>query len=196
MLIGYARVSTHDQNEALQIDALKKVGCEKIFLDKASGAKEDRPELAKALDYTRTDDVLVVWRLDRLGRSLKHLIEVVNGLEDKGSGFQSLNEGFDTTTNGGRLVFNMFGALAEFERGLIQERTKAGLDSARARGRMGGRRSTITPKQIARVDTLLDADPDLLVKDACKQIGISRQSYYRLKQDAKAKGKVKDSKKP
>lgn len=140
MLVGYARVSTHDQNEDLQVDALTKAGCERIFTDRISGAIVDRPGLNDALDYIRPDDTLVVWRLDRLGRSLKDLIEIVGKLDSQGIGFTSLQESIDTNTSGGRLVFHIFGALAEFERNLIRERTKAGLAAARARGRVGGRR--------------------------------------------------------
>ena len=139
MLIGYARVSTLEQDVSLQTDALQKAGCERIFQDKISGAKSDRPGLQEALNYARKGDSIVVWRLDRLGRSLKHLIETVGELEEQGIGFRSLQESIDTTTSGGRLIFHIFGALAEFERNLIRERTIAGLEAARARGRLGGR---------------------------------------------------------
>jgi len=139
MLIGYARVSTHEQDLSLQLDDLKRAGCEKIFEDKVSGAKTDRPGLQEALEYVREGDTLLVWRLDRLGRSLIHLIETVSQLEERGIGFRSLQESIDTTSSGGRLVFQIFGALAEFERNLIRERTLAGLSAARARGRTGGR---------------------------------------------------------
>ena len=139
MKVGYARVSTHEQNLDLQEDALKEAGCERIYRDRVSGAASDRPGLQNALDYVREGDTLVVWRTDRLGRSLKHLIETVTTLEERGVGFQSVQESIDTTTSGGRLVFHIFGALAEFERNLIQERTRAGLAAARARGRKGGR---------------------------------------------------------
>src|SRR2546423_716996 len=139
MQIGYARVSTTEQNLDLQLDALKKADCVKIFTDTASGAKTARKGLDEALTYVRPGDTLVVWRLDRLGRSLKHLIEVVTDLEKRGIGFKSLTENIDTTTSGGKLIFHIFGALAEFERDIIRERTKAGLEAARARGRKGGR---------------------------------------------------------
>ena len=139
MLVGYARVSTHEQNLSLQVDALTQAGCEKIFEDKISGIKAERPGLNAALEFVRKGDTLVVWRLDRLGRSLKHLIETVADLEGRGIGLRSLQEAIDTTTAGGRLVFQIFGALAEFERNLIRERTLAGLQAARARGRKGGR---------------------------------------------------------
>jgi DNA invertase Pin-like site-specific DNA recombinase len=142
MRIGYARVSTADQNPDLQEDALQQAGCEKIFRDVASGAVDSRKGLADAIEYARDGDTLVVWklgRLDRLGRSLKHLIETVNGLAARKIGFQSLPESMDTTTSGGKLIFHVFGALAEFERKLIRERTQAGLRAARVRGRNGGR---------------------------------------------------------
>lgn len=139
MLIGYARVSTQDQTLDLQTDALKRAGCEKIFTDMASGAKSERPGLQEAMNHLRAGDMLVVWRLDRLGRSLKHLIATVTNLSDHGIGFKSLQENMDTTTSGGKLVFHIFGALAEFEREVIKERTNAGLRAARARGRFGGR---------------------------------------------------------
>ena len=139
MLVGYARVSTDEQTLNLQNDALQASGCQHIFTDTASGAKRDRPGLDEAIHFVRSGDTLVVWRLDRLGRSLKHLIETVGALEERGIGFRSLQENIDTTTSGGKLVFHVFGALAEFERGLIRERTNAGLAAARARGRGGGR---------------------------------------------------------
>ena len=138
MLIGYARVSTQDQNPDLQIDALRESGCEKVFTDKASGAQRERPQLREALEYMRDGDILVVWKLDRLARSLKQLIETVEGLEQQGVGFRSLTEAIDTTSAGGKLIFHIFGSLAEFERSIIRERTKAGLASARAGGRLGG----------------------------------------------------------
>ena len=138
MLIGYARVSTFEQNISLQKDALKKAGCQKIFEDQVSGVKAERPGLKAAFEYVRMGDTLAVWRLDRLGRSLKHFIEMVTMLEERGIGFCSLQESIDTTTSGGRLMFQVFGALAEFERNLIRERTRAGLEAARARGRKGG----------------------------------------------------------
>ncbi len=138
MKIGYARISTVDQNLELQTDALEKVGCEKIFTDQASGAKDDRKGLIDAIEFCRTGDSLVVWKLDRLGRSLKHLIETINLLHEKKVGFISVQESIDTTTSDGKLIFHVFGALAEFERELIRERTNAGLASARSRGRMGG----------------------------------------------------------
>ena len=139
MYVGYARVSTQDQTLDLQKDALKKIGCTKIFTDTASGAQAERKGLEEALEFLREGDTLVVWRLDRLGRSLKHLIETITNLNKRKIGFQSLTESIDTTTSNGRLIFNIFASLAEFERDLIRERTKAGLAAARARGRVGGR---------------------------------------------------------
>src|SRR5437868_15191816 len=152
MLIGYARVSTTDQTLDLQKDALEKIGCSKIFTDTASGAKAERKGLEEALDYVREGDTLVVWRLDRLGRSLKHLIETITTLNNRNIGFKSITENIDTTTSGGKLIFHIFGALAEFERDIIRERTKAGLAAARARGRTGGRpkaKNLDTPRKVA-----------------------------------------------
>ncbi len=139
MLIGYARVSTHDQNLDLQQDALYQAGCEKIFVDELSGASAARPGLQQAMDALREDDVLVVWRLDRLGRSLRNLIELIGQLEEMNVGLRSIQESMDTSTSGGKLIFQVFGALAEFERNIIRDRTNAGLAAARARGRTGGR---------------------------------------------------------
>ena len=139
MLIGYARVSTHEQNLDLQKDTLKQAGCEKIFVDKVSVAKAARPGVDQAREILREGDVLAVWRLDRLGRSLKHLIELVGEFEERKIGFKSLQESIDTSTSGGKLIFRVLAALAEFEHDLIQERTRAGLAAARARGRKGGR---------------------------------------------------------
>jgi len=146
-LIGYARVSTVDQTLHLQQDALKQAGCIKIFTDIASGSKAEREGLEAALSYVRMGDILVVWRLDRLGRSLQHLIETIKELHNRGIGFRSLTEQIDTTTSGGKLIFHIFGALAEFERDLIRERTQAGLQAARERGKRGGRPKALTPKK-------------------------------------------------
>ncbi len=143
-LFGYARVSTADQNPDLQLDALRAAGCSRIFIDYASGAKTARPELARALDHLRAGDTLIVWKLDRLGRSLPHLVETVKALSDRDVGLRSLQDPIDTTTPGGRLVFHVFAAMAEFERDLIRERTNAGLAAARARGRVGGRPPALT----------------------------------------------------
>lgn len=178
MLIGYARVSTFEQNASLQIDALNEAGCKRIFQDRVSGAKADRPGLHEAIEYLRTGDSLVVWRLDRLGRSLKHLIETVAVLEAKGIGFQSLQESIDTTTSGGRLIFHIFGALAEFERNLIRERTMAGLAAARARGRRGGRPKALTdPLKIESLYKLYD-EGKYSIKDICRVSGISKSTLY------------------
>jgi DNA invertase Pin-like site-specific DNA recombinase len=176
--IGYARISTYDQTEALQIDALKEAGCKKIFNDVASGAKSDRPGLKQALEYVREGDTLVVWRLDRLGRSLKDLIETVNMLAEKGVGFRSLTEGFDTTTPGGKLIFHVFGALAEFERALIIERTQAGLAAARARGRKGGRKPKMTEKDVEMARILM-ADRNAVPSEIAKRFGVSKSTLYR-----------------
>src|SRR5574339_1059374 len=154
MFVGYARVSTQDQTLDLQKDALEKIGCTKIFTDTASGAKAERKGLEDALGYVREGDILVVWRLDRLGRSLKHLIETITELNKQGIGFKSIQENIDTTTSGGKLVFHIFGALAEFERDIIKERTQAGLNAARARGRKGGRPKALTSKTIEQAKTL------------------------------------------
>ena len=177
MLIGYARVSTIEQNVTLQIDELKKAGCEKIFRDKVSGAKTERPGLQEALDFLREGDSLVVWRLDRLGRSLKHLLETVSMLEERGIGFRSLQESIDTTTSGGRLIFHIFGALAEFERNLIRERTMAGLRAARARGRVGGRPRKLGKQKTELAYQLYD-EKKYAVKEICHMLGVSKPTLY------------------
>jgi DNA invertase Pin-like site-specific DNA recombinase len=179
MLIGYARVSTGDQTLDLQTDALNTAGCDRVFTDILSGVKAERPGLAEAIDYVRVGDTLVVWRLDRLGRSLQHLIETVTQLETKGIGFRSLTEQIDTTTPGGKLIFHVFGALAEFERDLIRERTHAGLASARARGRVGGRPKKLSAKQLALAQQLY-ADNQTDVATICTTLGISRTTLYRV----------------
>jgi DNA invertase Pin-like site-specific DNA recombinase len=178
ILIGYARVSTIDQNLALQKDALEKAGCEKIFTDTASGAKAERKGLEEALSYVRKGDTLVVWRLDRLGRSLRDLIDTISKLDSRKIGFKSVTENIDTMTSGGKLVFHIFGALAEFERNLIRERTAAGLQAARARGRMGGRPNVLTDKEIAMAQALY-ADKTNSVSEICKTLKISRTTFYR-----------------
>src|SRR5687767_15935120 len=156
-LIGYARISTNEQHLHLQQDALKSAGCLKIFTDTISGAKSERKGLTEALDFIRGGDTLVVWRLDRLGRSLKDLIERITELHSRNIGFKSLTEQIDTTTSGGKLVFHIFGALAEFERDLIRERTQAGLRAARARGRTGGRPKVLADaKKVAMAQALYD----------------------------------------
>jgi len=178
MLIGYARVSTSEQNVNLQEDALKAASCEKIFTDKASGAKSDRPGLMEAMDFVRKGDTLVVWKLDRLGRSIRHLIDTIQSLHDRGVGFKSLQESIDTTTSGGKLVFHIFSALAEFERDLIRERTKAGLEAARSRGRRGGRPEKLTDKK-KQIVLSMSENPKHSVDDICSAVGISRATYYR-----------------
>jgi DNA invertase Pin-like site-specific DNA recombinase len=181
MLIGYARVSTQDQTLDLQKDALEKIGCTRIFTDTASGAKAERKGLEEAINYVREGDTLVVWRLDRLGRSLKHLIETISKLDNRKIGFKSLTENIDTTTSGGKLVFHIFGALAEFERDIIRERTNAGLQAARARGRTGGRpkaKSLNTEKKVAMAQALYD-DKNNTIDEICKTLNISRATLYR-----------------
>lgn len=177
MLVGYARVSTSDQSLALQEDALRAVGCERIFSETISTAKETRKGLQEALDYARSGDVLVVWRLDRLGRSLKELLEIINNLERRGVGFRSLTESLDTTTAGGKLLFAIFGGLAEFERNLIRERTRAGLDAARARGRRGGRPKALTPAKVALARKLYDSK-EHSIREICELVGVSKPCLY------------------
>ncbi len=178
MNIGYARVSTQDQTLDLQMDALAKIGCTKIFTDTASGVKSERKGLVEALAYVREGDTLVVWRLDRLGRSLKHLIDTITHLNKRNVGFKSITENIDTTTSGGKLIFHIFGALAEFERDIIRERTKAGLAAARARGRRGGRPRALDPKKIA-IAQQLNNDKTNTVADICKTLHFSRSTFYR-----------------
>jgi DNA invertase Pin-like site-specific DNA recombinase len=177
-LVGYARVSTADQNTALQVDALKAAGCKRIFRETASGAQRDRPELAKALDYIREGDVLCVWKLDRLARSLRQLLETGEALAERGIGLRSLTESIDTTTPGGRLVFHVFGALAEFERGIIRERTLAGLENARRMGRKGGRPKKMDDADVAAAKALL-TDPTITVESVAKRLGVSPATLYR-----------------
>ncbi len=178
MLIGYARVSTLDQNPALQIDALKSAGCERIFPEKASGVQRDRPALKAALAYLRSGDTLVVWKLDRLARSMRQLIETVEDLQARGIELRSLTESIDTATPGGRLVFHIFGALAEFERAVIRERTTAGLQAARERGKKGGRPRTLGPKALAAAKAML-ADPEIRVEDVATHLKVSPATLYR-----------------
>jgi DNA invertase Pin-like site-specific DNA recombinase len=178
MLIGYARVSTLDQTLALQQDALTQAGCQHIFTDTASGTRTDRPGLGQALSHLRPGDTLVVWRLDSLGRSLGHLIETIEDLQQRGIRFKSLQEQLDTGTSGGKLVFHVFGALAEFERDLIRERTQAGLAAARARGRVGGRPRALSAKKVEQLQ-MLAADGRNAVAEICQTLGISRSTFYR-----------------
>jgi DNA invertase Pin-like site-specific DNA recombinase len=181
MQLGYARISTDEQTLHLQEDALRRAGCERLFSDTASGAKADRPGLADALEQLRPADTLVVWRLDRLGRSLGHLIETLTELDKRGIGFKSLTESIDTTTPGGKLIFHIFGALAEFERELIRERTNAGLAAARARGRTGGHptaKAFRDPAKLAMAKSLY-SNPKTPIDDICQQFGVSRSTLYR-----------------
>jgi DNA invertase Pin-like site-specific DNA recombinase len=192
MLIGYARVSTHDQNLDLQKDALEKAGCKKIYIEQMSGSSRIRPELEKTLEILRTGDTLIVWRLDRLGRSLKHLIELITKLEQTGVGFKSLMESMDTTTSGGKLVFHIFGALAEFEHNLIIERTSAGLTAARARGRNGGRPLKLNEKKRELAIKLYN-ERERSIKEICQIMGISRPTLYTYihKHDKEAAQQIK-----
>ncbi|MCH8491153.1 MAG: recombinase family protein [Oceanicaulis sp.] len=178
MLIGYARVSTQDQKPQLQLDALKGAGCERIFEEKASGAQRERPALKEAIAFLREGDTLVVWKLDRLARSLRQLIDTIETLKARGIGLRSLTENIDTTTSGGRLVFHIFGALAEFERSIIRERTVAGLASARARGRLGGRPRAMAPEDVANAKALL-ANPEISVKEIARRQGVSVSTLYK-----------------
>lgn len=190
MLVGYARVSTQDQNLELQNDALSKAGCDRIFTEVIGGARSERTGLQEALKILRSGDTLVVWRLDRLGRSLKHLIDIVNHLREMDVGFRSLQESIDTTTSGGKLIFHMFGALAEFERDVIRERTQAGLQAARARGRQGGRPRVLDGAKLAMVCAMYE-DRKHLPDDICKAMGISRSTLYRSVSNKPAKPKGK-----
>ena len=178
MLIGYARVSTVDQNLALQRDALTEAGCQKIFTEQMSGAVTDRPALHDALEFARSGDTLIVWKLDRLAQSMKQLIETIENLRVRGIGFRSLPEALDTTTAQGRLVFHMFGALAEFERNLIRERTQAGLAAARGIGRTGGRPPKLTDDYIEAAKAML-ANPEIGVTHIAHRLGISPATLYR-----------------
>ena len=177
-LLGYARVSTSDQDAALQIDALTQAGCYKVFVDQASGSLDERPELSRLMDQIRPGDTLVVWRLDRLGRSIRHLIDSLRDLSDKEIGFRSLTENIDTTTSGGRLIFHIFAARAEFERDLIRERTQAGLSAARARGRQGGRPPTLSADQVKTARRMYE-QRDMTVEQIGDVLGVSRTTIYR-----------------
>ncbi len=176
--IGYARVSTDDQNLDLQRDALTRAGCSSIYEETASGKSSTRPELEHCLRALRAGDTLVVWRLDRLGRSLSDLVKIVAELEHRGIGFESLQEKIETGSASGKLQFHVFAALAEFERNLIRERTRAGLAAARARGRKGGRKPALDAKQIREIKALL-RDPDIQVADVAKRYGVSRTTIYK-----------------
>jgi DNA invertase Pin-like site-specific DNA recombinase len=177
-LLGYARVSTLEQNADLQADALTAAGCWRVFTDHVTGVKAERPELDRVLEQLRGGDTLVVWRLDRLGRSLRHLIDVVADLSARGVGFRSVTESIDTTTSGGRLIFHVFGALAEFERDLIRERTLAGLQAARRRGRAGGRPALMTKDKTTTAQRMYDQQ-ELTVEQIARALGVSRSTIYR-----------------
>lgn len=181
MKLGYARVSTQDQNLALQLDALKAAGCIKIFQEKASGSKIERPELNRLLEIIRQGDTLVIWKLDRLGRSLNHLIEIVTQLEEQQVGLVSLNDPIDTTTAQGRLVFRIFASLAEFEREVIRERTLAGLASARRRGQLLGRRKGLSKaaEQKARIGESLYKEAKYSVEQIARELHISKTTLYK-----------------
>ena len=177
MKIGYGRISTADQSHDLQKDALTKAGCEKIFLDTISGAKAKRPDLDKLKEQVREGDTFIVWRLDRPGRSLRDLIDWMTWLEDQNIGFVSLQENIDTTTPTGKLTFHIFGAIAEFERNLIQDRTHAGLQAARARGRKGGRKPALTPKRKEALNQLYNSKKHT-VAELCEMFTISKRTLY------------------
>jgi DNA invertase Pin-like site-specific DNA recombinase len=187
-LIGYARVSTLDQSLSLQRDALTEMGCQGLFDDQLSGAKAERPGLTAALAYVREGDVLVVWKLDRLGRSMSHLIETVNDLEARGIGFRSLTEQIDTTTPSGRLVFHLFASLGQFERDLIRERTNAGLKAAAMRGRKGGRKPVMSDEKLMRAKALIESG--LTVREAAARLKIGKTALYASLYEAKI-GKIK-----
>jgi len=186
MIIGYARVSTTEQDTALQLDALQTANCERVFQESGSGASRLRPELTRCLDTARTGDTLVVWRLDRLGCSLKDLVEIITELEEKGIGFKSLTESIDTTSTTGKLVFHIFAALAEFERTLIQDRTKAGLAAARARGRKGGRPPKLTAAQIKKASAML-SDPSIAKTEIAKHFDVTRTTLNKALSNLSAK---------
>ncbi len=178
MFVGYARVSTQEQDTALQLDALRAAGCNKLFEEKASGAQRDRPQLKAMLAYMRAGDTLVVWKLDRLARSMRQLIDTVEDLHSREIGFRSLTEAIDTTTAGGKLIFHIFASLAEFERSVIRERTQAGLNAARARGKFGGRPHALTDQTILMAKAML-RDPGITVEEVARQLKVSPATLYR-----------------
>src|SRR5260370_2475862 len=192
MKIGYIRVSKHEQNEALQRDALKEAGCEKYFGDKMTGSKFERKGLEDLLAFVRAGDTVIVWKLDGVGRSLKHLIETLNLLKDRGVDFISLTEKIDTTTPGGKLIFHLMGALAEFERDLIRERTNAGLAAARARGRVGGRPKKLSTNGKVALAQRLVEDQNHSIDAICSRLGISRSTLYHYIREAKRASRPSD----
>lgn len=181
MKIGYARVSTKEQNLSLQMDALEKEGCKTIYQEKISGAKADRPQLRKMIDQLREGDIIVTWKLDRMGRSLRDLVNLINEIQDKGAGLKSLNDAIDTTTPHGKLTFHLFASLAEFERDIIRERTKAGLEAARARGRKGGRPKGLSKEaqDKAMIAETLYTKGEKTVTEICKHLNIARSTLYK-----------------
>ena len=180
MKIGYARVSTLHQDLRMQLDALKEYGCEVIYEETGSGAKFDRPELASAIKALRSGDQLVVWKLDRLSRSIKDLITIVNDLDQRQVEFVSLTDKIETTSAAGKLIFHIFGALAEFERNIIRERTATGLKAARARGRTGGRKRKLSDDQVRMARTILDSESNTsTVEEVARQFGVSRSTLFR-----------------
>lgn len=189
MRVGYVRVSKHEQSYDLQLDAVNKAGCEKVYQDKITGSNFEREGLNEALKYMREGDVLVVWKLDRAGRSLKHLIELVNGLSERKIEFISLTEAIDTSTPSGKLLFHIMGALAEFERDLIRERTQAGLAAARARGREGGRPRALSKKKVAQLVSLYNDPAQFSIDDIAKTLGVSRRTAYRYLEAAREQKK-------
>jgi len=195
MLIGYARVSKNEQNLDLQLDALKAAGCEKIFHDKITSLKEERKGLDEALAFLRPGDALVVWKLDRLGRTLRHLIDLIATFNQKGIGFKSLKETIDTTTSTGKLIFHIFGALAEFERDIIHERTNARLEAARTRGRKGGRPRTLNNKKVQMLQELYHSKKHS-IPEICQMLNISRTTLYRYVQPEQQQPKAEKGVKP
>lgn len=186
-LVGYARVSTADQNLRMQTEALKAAGCHTVFTDVASGAKADRPGLEKALQYLRDGDTLVVWKIDRLGRSLSHLVQTVDALRDRGVSFRSLTDaGIDTSTRNGKLLFNLFATLAEFERDMIRERTRAGIAAAAASGRQAGRREVLTPEKLEKAKDLIAKG--YTVREAATKVKVSKSSLYATLSEERGKG--------
>lgn len=181
MKIGYARVSTKEQNLSMQMDALEKEGCKQIFQEKISGAKADRPELRKMIDQLRAGDLIITWKLDRMGRSLRDLVNLMNEIQEKGAGLKSLHDSIDTSTPQGKLTFHLFASLAEFERDIIRERTKAGLEAARARGRKGGRPKGLSKeaKDKAMIAETLYTQGEKSITEICKHLNIARSTLYK-----------------